>query len=330
MIKVLFIRPSKSSFIQNDLKLLRKHFDVRVVDFILNRKDPKNTFKTVWDLITGVVWADLTFSWFADVHAYWAVRLSKIFRKKSIVVVGGYEVANVPGIGYGAVINPKTFNIVNYAIDNADIVLTVDESLKKDAIKNYGIKEENILTLPTGYDHEFFKPEGKKENLVITVSYIDNVVIKRKGLDNFVKTAFSLPDVNFIIIGPDLDGSADSLKDIAPPNIKFINYLPQNELLNWYQKSKVYCQLSRYEGLPNALCEAMLCECVPVGTEYCGIPNAIGDTGFYVPYNDPEATADAIKKALLSDMGKEARARIIEKFPVSKREEILEDIIENL
>jgi len=26
------------------------------------------------------------------------------------------------------------------------------------------------------------------------------------------------------------------------------------------------------------LYEAMLCECVPVGTRYCGIPTAIGDT----------------------------------------------------
>ncbi len=323
----MFIRPSKSSFIQNDLKLLKKHFDVRVVDFVLNRKDQKNTFKTVLGLITGVIWSDLTFSWFADVHAYWAVRLSKIFGKKSIVVVGGYEVADVPEIGYGAVINPKMFNTVKYVIDNADIMLTVDESLKKDAIKNYEVRGDNILTLPTGYDYEFFKPEGKKENLVITVSYINNIVIKRKGLDTFIKTASILPDVNFMIIGPDIGGSTGSLKAIAPPNIKFINYLPQNELLKWYQKSKVYCQLSRYEGLPNALCEAMLCECVPVGTEYSGIPNAIGDTGFYVPYNNPEATADAIEKALLSDNGKDARERIIKEFPVSRREGVLKDLI---
>jgi len=44
---------------------------------------------------------------------------------------------------------------------------------------------------------------------------------------------------------------------------------------------------TKYERLPNALhCEAMLCECVPVGTRYCGIPTAIGDTGLYVPYGD--------------------------------------------
>jgi len=50
-------------------------------------------------LFKGVLWADITFSWFADTHAFLAVLLSKLFRKKSIVVVGGYEVANVPEIG---------------------------------------------------------------------------------------------------------------------------------------------------------------------------------------------------------------------------------------
>jgi glycosyltransferase involved in cell wall biosynthesis len=55
------------------------------------------------------------------------------------------------------------------------------------------------------------------------------------------------------------------------------------------------------EGLPNALCEAMLCGCVPVGTKRNGIPTAIGDCGFYVPYDDPKAAAEAIKKRLAQE-----------------------------
>ena len=43
-------------------------------------------------MIKGVLWTDVTFSWFAERHAYVAVLLSKIFKKKSIVVVGRYEV----------------------------------------------------------------------------------------------------------------------------------------------------------------------------------------------------------------------------------------------
>jgi glycosyltransferase involved in cell wall biosynthesis len=66
----------------------------------------------------------------------------------------------------------------------------------------------------------------------------------------------------------------------------------------------------------------MLCGCVPVGTKYCGIPTAIGDTGFYVPYGDVEATVEGIKKVLSSNAGRResARARIKRMFSQQRRE----------
>ena len=73
----------------------------------------------------------------------------------------------------------------------------------------------------------------------------------------------------------------------------------------------------------------MLCECIPVGTKCYGIATAIGDAGFYVPYGDPKATADAIKKGLAAtdELGKKARERIKTMFPVEKREKELIKII---
>ena len=327
-IKILFVRTLNSSFIQKDLELLRKYFDVRVVDFVLSiRRRPKDTLKTMLNMIKSILWADATFSWFAGTHAFWAVRLSKIFRKKSIVVVGGYEVAKVPEIGYGAMLNPKSARRVKYILENADKVLTVDDSLKMDAIKNTGVTGENIQTVPTGYDYKKFKPKGEKENLIITVSVGDSWGrVRLKGIDTFVKSAKFLPDVNFLVIGIRGDG-LKRLQDIAPSNVEFIAQLPQAELISYYQKAKVYCQLSMREGLPNALCEAMLCKCVPVGTKNYGIPTAIGDTGFYVPYGDSEATAEAIKKELNTDKGKKAREKIKNMFPIEKREKELIKII---
>ena len=92
--KILFVCPSFSSFIQNDLDILRKHFDVRVAHYQGKNGIPKSLIETLKD----VLWSNLSFSWFADVHAFAAVLVSKIFRRKSIVVVGGYEVAKVQGI----------------------------------------------------------------------------------------------------------------------------------------------------------------------------------------------------------------------------------------
>ena len=227
-------------------------------------------------VIRYILRTDLSFIWFAGGHAARVVFLSKRFRKKSIVVVGGYEVAKVPEINYGLMLNPKSDRRVKYVLENTDLVLTVDESSKKDAINNARVNGENILAVPTGYDYEKFKAKGEKEDLILTVAYVNKGTIKRKGLETFVEAAKYLPNLKFVVVGPHYDNSIRKLKSIASGNVKFTGFVPDEELIKYYQKAKVYCQLSRYEGLPNALCEAMLCECVPVGTRYCGIPTAIG------------------------------------------------------
>ena len=63
----------------------------------------------------------------------------------------------------------------------------------------------------------------------------------------------------------------------------------------------------------------------------CGIITVTGDTGYYVPYGDPEATAEAIRCALAdTEKGKLARERIIKLFPLERREKALVEIIEGL
>jgi glycosyltransferase involved in cell wall biosynthesis len=329
-IKILFVRLSPSSFVQNDLKLLKKHFEVKDIDFILTWKDPKNTFKTILDVIKGIIWADLTFSWFADFHALWAVKLSKLFRKKSVVVIGGYETAKIPEIGYGAALDPKTAKRTHYILKNSDIVIALTEILKNEAMENYGLDGRNFRIIPTGFDHNIFKSKGEKENLALTVSLGDDWDrVRLKGVDTFVKSAKFLPDVKFVVNG--ITGDAKKkLREIAPPNVDIIGPIPFEDLISLFQKAKVYCQLSMREGLPTAVCEAMLCECVPVGTEKYGIPIAMGNTGFYAHYGDVESTSDAIKKALNSDNGKIARERIKTMFPKTIREKGLLKVIEEL
>ena len=116
----------------------------------------------------------------------------------------------------------------------------------------------------------------------------------------------------------------------ASPNVEILPSMEQQVLLNYYQRAKVYCQPSYTEGLPNSICEAMLCECVSVGTQVGGIPSAIGDCGFLVPYGEVGLLVEAIRSALHApeSLGQRGRARIAEHFPLKKREETLLRIIQ--
>lgn len=314
-VKVL-ATPAGDIFLERDVELLRKHFEVRTVP-TFNRKRPIATLPNVFRIFNGVLWADVTFSQFADTHAFFAVVFSKVLRKKSIVVVGGYEVAKVPEIKYGAMLNPMFRQVVGFILRHADKVLTTSDSLRKDTIANARVNGKNIETVPECYDSEQWKLSSDKEDIVMTVASItNNTVIKRKGLDTFIKAASHFPDVKFIIIGDNTNG----LQAGSAPNVEFPGFISSKDLPKWYSRAKVYCQLSLYEGIPNALCEAMLCECVPIGTHNCGIPTAMGETGYYVSYGNVEATVKAINEALNSGKGKEARRRIKGMFPIERRE----------
>ncbi|MCX6668837.1 MAG: glycosyltransferase family 4 protein [Methanothrix sp.] len=314
--KIAFVYYSAfSSFIKKDYDIISKHHEVCKINC--------QKMADIKKMMTAIPRCDLSFIWFAGGHALLAVLLCKLFKKKSLIVVGGFDVAKVPQISYGRFTQGWTKRLsTKLALRYADKVLVVDPSLKEDAIRNAQIDGHNIDYLPTGYDGDRFKPGGDKEDLVITVGYVSVSVIKRKGFDTFVKAASFLPDARFLLIGKPVDESLESLKKFAPENVEFTGFVSDEELLRYYQRAKVYCQLSAYEGLPNALCEAMLCECIPVGTKRNGIPTAMGDTGFYVPYGDPEATAVAVKKALQApkDLGSSARARIIDLFPEKRSE----------
>ena len=319
--KILFVCPYFSSFIQIDLDLLKKHFDVKIGHYTSIWSIPK--------ILRGVMWSDLTFSWFADTHAFWAVLLSKLFRKKSIVVASGYSVANMPEINYGLIISPKSARRVKYVLENADKVLAVSEFNKKEILKY--VDNKNIRLIYHGVDYNKFKPQRKKEDkLVITVGNVRNSTLKRKGLETFVISAKFLPHIEFVLIGKHLDDSIRHLKSIAASNVKFTSFISDEDLLRYYQRAKVYVQVSAHEGFGLSLAEAMLCECIPVVTERGAIPEVAGDTGFFVPYGDPEATAEAVKEALNSNKGKEARKRIKNMFPIEKRDKELKEVINNI
>lgn len=322
MKSILFTSALDTTFIQGDYEILSKYF------FVYKVISPglKGLFKMVRNLYK----VHLTFIWFASVHAGVIVFLSKLLNKKTIIVLGGFDVASDKEIGYGIWNSWWRSLFVGYAIHNADYVLAVDVSIKKKAVKNARYQGKNIKVLSTGYNSEFWKPQDVKGNYIVSVAYINNPLkVKVKGIDILLQTASLLPSFAFKIIGV-TGNMVKMLEEKIPSNVELVQPVKQKDLLKYYQRAKIYCQLSRTEGLPNSLCEAMLCGCVPVGTDVGGIPHAIGKTGYIVEYGNRKATANIISKAMQTDTKKGllCRQRIKEMFPIHQRAGKLVEIVE--
>ena len=318
--KILLVSAIDAPFVQDDVGLLQKHFRLQ--------KQIGHGFFAILKIFIHILTCDVVFCWFASVYAFVSVFLSKMFGIKSIVVVGGVDAAKDKELDYGIWLNPWKAKLVRYVFKNASKILVVDPSLKESAVQLAHYEGKNIQYVATGYDANFWKPLGEKEPIVLTVAVVnDERTFRIKGIDLLLDVANKLPDVTFLLIGVN---SNLVLKKRPPLNMKFIDKLPRKELLYYYQRAKVYCQPSRREGLPNALCEAMLCGCIPVATDVGGNPTAVGDTGILIPASNSEILTEAIKQALSMDenMGIRARARIVSLFPREKRETEIVRIIE--
>jgi glycosyltransferase involved in cell wall biosynthesis len=318
--KLAFIYYQPSSFILQDRELLGRHFLVEDFQY----RQPQD----IPSMAKAISRADVSFSWFASGHSFLSVLISRLLRRKSAVVAGGYDVAFEPDIAYGQFTQGRIKSMYSrYALSNSDLVLAVSSFTKSEVLLQS--KPSRIEVVYNAVDVDRFHPAGEKDDLVMTVASGWKDVVRIKGLDSFVDAAMLSPEYRFLIVGLSEDDKI-ALRRRAPENLELIGSVPRQQLIKFYQRARVYCQLSFRESFGVALVEAMACGCVPVVTARGALPEVVGDCGFFVPYGDSRAAAKAIDQAQESNNGLLARERVKTKFSLKSREEKLVSLINDL
>ena len=312
-------------FVRQDKEILERYYRLKVLQPPRKVMDWPGFFLRAMDSVRR---CDFTFSWFAGWHSLPAVFFSRLYGKRSLVVTGGFDVANLPEVGYGARTNIKERIPAVYCLKNADMVVPFSYSSEKEL--RTLVRPKKVKVVYCGVESEDFFHDGReKERMAITVGGINRTTLLRKGFQPFVETARHLPDVEFVVVGRGQDDALDHLRSIATDNVTFTGFASDEELLDLMRRSSVYVQASAHEGFGISVAEGMLCECIPVTTHRFSLPEVVGDTGLFVPFNDTEATAEAVEMAMKMDDDdrKRARARIIEKFPMGFRKKGLLEAI---
>jgi len=345
--KILLLHKGYSSFVRADEHLLKKHYEVKT--YYLNPSKKVISFfyyhmRFVIYMLLHFRKFKLVYSWFGDYHAFNAGVLSKIFNIKHIIVVGGNDAVSIPAIQYGVFYkNNLRSKLVKIAYKLADAILCVDKSLikgrnmyvggeNKVGLDNFipGISKKCIV-IPTGYDANYWNcASQKKSNQVLTVGIVDSENrATLKGLDLIALLANRLPDVHFIFIGVE---KYPGMLNTQKKNLTIIDKVNQETLKKYYCQSKVYVQFSLTEGLPNTLCEAMLCECIAAGSNVNGIPTVIRNKELILETIDPVQAEKIILKALSASQnrGKENRKFIKEYYSEERREHALLKIIDDI
>jgi glycosyltransferase involved in cell wall biosynthesis len=347
MKKILYVKHSDSTFVKIDQQILEKQYCV--IPFLINQKKQRFHFlMRMINLLFFLFWnapkCSAMVTWFGDYHAALMVFVGKLTRTRVIIFAGGQEAICYPELKKGVYYKKWRGACVKFALKNAALIIPNHSSLlfhqnfyytpdgKKDGISHYipGIRT-SIQVIPNGIDtRRFYRdssiPKGPASILTVgTMS--SNADFINKGFDLFTEMARRNKDLHFTLIGIKkefIPWIEENYRISEVSNLQLIfSYCPEDVLLMNYNKAKVFVQASITEGMPNTLGEAMLCECIPVGSNVNGIPDAIGDTGIIVMHRNVEELEQVVRKALTLNTGIDARQHVLDNFTLALREEKL-------
>ena len=285
--------------------------------------------------------ADAVVAWFADYHTALVTTHAARLGVPVLVPLGGYDAMRIPELGYGVFGSRWRAGLARAALRRATVLLPVSGSLVRSRNDFGGVGWQGIdvfapghapvALVPTGYDPQTW-PLGPADRApsVLSVATVDShTTFRRKGLDLLIEVARRMPDVPFEVIGLRIPESEVRDRYAPPRNVTWTSAVPREALAARYGAASVYLQLSRAEGMPNVVCEAMLCGAVPVGSAAFGIPDAIGDAGFVVPRAEPDAIAVTVRTALgaPAELRAAARAHVATWFPRERRRWALERLL---
>ncbi|MFQ5501244.1 MAG: glycosyltransferase family 4 protein [Phycisphaerae bacterium] len=200
------------------------------------------------------------------------------------------------------------------------------------------LPEQTVETITNGVDTRRFVPTGDRRTVrrqlglpedgmvVLSVGNLKPI----KGHEHLLESVSRMGPITggatLVLVGEDyLDGCLQRTADEMPGgwDIRFVGR--QDDVLPWYQAADLFVLPSLWEGMSNALLEAMGCGLPVIATRVGGNSDVIrdGETGVLVDVGDVSALSEAIRRMienvpLRSELGQAARDHVIRKFSLER------------
>ena len=334
--KLIYIAPGKSAFVLQDIEWLKKEFHVRSYFFEVPNKFllPLYILKLFWWLLKESK-APILIS-FGGYHSYIGVLVSRLKKQDSYIILNGTDSVSFDEINYGYL---KSFPIgwfCRKSYEKCTMLLPVSDSLMFTENDYYDNNKRSLgiqmiipdlktpyKVIPNGFDLNFWIKSKEVIKVEKTfVSVIGHGQERRKGLDLILEISQIFTDCEFFIAGH--NGIDD-----CPGNVRFLGRLNSDQLKDLYGKCRYYLQLSIYEGFGCALCEAMLCGCIPVVSNVNVLPQISGPYGYIVTRRSAKELEMKIDEALSAELSVNCNVseHIEIEYPIESRINQIKQII---
>jgi glycosyltransferase involved in cell wall biosynthesis len=193
---------------------------------------------------------------------------------------------------------------VRGAIKNADLILTVSNSVKNEIIEFFGVEEAKIRVCMIGIDENFIDEEAilRKEPLILSVSVLEkkkNHITLIKAFDK-LKNIGKLKDWKLVLVGKRGFGwneISDVLERSAhKKEVLILGYIKHEDLVDMYRRSSIFVSPSLYEGFDIPVLEAMASGSAVIVSDIPIHREVGGDAALY--YSPPEDENKLAEKLL--------------------------------
>lgn len=178
--------------------------------------------------------------------------------------------------------------------------IVVLSSRMRKSLRYYGLEGASVRLLPNGVDIEHFAPQPEQKAEPLTVVCVAQFRYQ-KGIDILLRAwrllVEQLPEARLLLVG---DGPLfESLQRLAlelgiSGSVEFAGQCAP--ITHYYHRGRIAVLPSRWEGMPNALLEAMACGRACVATRVSGSEDILCQEayGLLVEPEDKEALAEAL------------------------------------
>jgi glycosyltransferase involved in cell wall biosynthesis len=199
-------------------------------------------------------------------------------------------------------------------LKQAAILLPNSHSEYNRLLQHYNCSTD-YMVVPNGVDTGMFSFNNaikKDPKLVLCVARVE-------GLKNQVNLIRALNNTNFnlIIIGAEASNQSsyyNSCREIATKNIRFIEHLPQQELVSYYQKAKVHVLPSWFETTGLSSLEAAVMGCSIVITDKGDAREYFGSDASYCDPASPQSIYNTVEKAAALPYNISLRQKILTQY----------------
>ena len=218
--------------------------------------------------------------------------------------------------------------VLPYLIKKNSVIITVSQNSKRDISRAYNLNGVNIFIAPSGFDIKKFYPcDRLKIDEVISKYSLNKEYILYTGairihknvknlIKAFYKSKLFTKNIELVIVGK--RGNDKFSKHITnlvkelniENNIKFIDFVSDNELACLYSGALAFVFPSLYEGFGAPPLEAMACGTPVVVSNVSSLPEVCGDAALYV---DPQNVNDIAQKLVKITTDYQLRDKLIKK-----------------